>query len=861
MTEESTASVSKNSMNRIMFGFSRSLFIWMLFLLFPRFITEFFILGLQNASLIIVIIALGLILFLQALNRLPKEKRKFVSTISTFISGGVTMFLGLIFQFHLDDNSIPSIILISIVLVAGYLAIFLDFALYFPYENHSNREHRQDVGGAIIGLVILGIPLIIYPSDPIFYFLTGVMIVCIPLCDKNTPLPIIKDYPLFLRGDRIRHGVHIFFTSLLLFVSIAFIYHSVVREDYPIYGWIILGIAAGILLWGFIPSSIIKNSISVGVGGLGLFGLYLWFALDQLCVANFFWGFSIGVITGILIADSITAFRTYPANKSIQVSTQFFFFMVIIVIAGIMATQIRWVVRDYNTMIPWGFAIIGGIVIFALGHELFRLGLRSDIQVAFLKIQFLEMPKKLRKLIPIVSLVCLIIIPLFMGILYYRFCRVSVTVNLPQTMYTVDGTAVNQVTLDAKTAKILFYSDPKVLRDQATGPEAIRPGRSIRIGAYFYGTQQDSDKITTAEAVDFLGNNIDVVAVGGWLGWFLNKTHIESMKITNPALKFYAMAFATTYWEDPKNNITATGGQLTVPWSWGIAWNDTMHEWTLKLKNGTEAYGVRHGPNSPYDHLMDMGNMQWADFFAWFFDQRVAEFGVDGMAVDEVMWNGYWGTDEKELRDYSTVEEIKATAYKWLARVDQGMKCEFITQAFWDEAQQYQQGCWGELAFRCGGAYGDRVDDRNGSIFYESMNWMQIVENIEKLGNASKPYIWAAWYERNNTEALEYAIATYLMGKPNGSTRIAFHPQPVYEGGYPKNLAGYYMRTVKEEIENHPEYFDMHIGDALGSMRLVQGVNGEVWQRDFEHGIVLVNPYHARVPGFGSNDPIWNPSH
>ena len=31
---------------------------------------------------------------------------------------------------------------------------------------------------------------------------------------------------------------------------------------------------------------------------------------------------------------------------------------------------------------------------------------------------------------------------------------------------------------------------------------------------------------------------------------------------------------------------------------------------------------------------------------------------------------------------------------------------EIITQAYWPKAQQYQNGIWGELSFRAGGAYG-----------------------------------------------------------------------------------------------------------------------------------------------------------
>lgn len=300
---------------------------------------------------------------------------------------------------------------------------------------------------------------------------------------------------------------------------------------------------------------------------------------------------------------------------------------------------------------------------------------------------------------------------------------------------------------------------------------------------------------------------------------------------------------------------------LTSPMIWGCYFNETMHEWTLKYKNGSEAYGVRRGYGDEYGHLMDLGSEGWAKFYAWFYEKQAIANNADGVAIDEIMWRGYWGTQVSQLRDYNSVEEITESCYKWLKIVDENMNVEIITQAFWPEAQQYQQGVWGELAFRAGGAYGGRVDDRQQNVFYETMNWEQIVENIRIIGQANKSYIWAAWYERDNREALEYCIATYLMGKPNNCPWVGFHPQPVYEGGYPANLAGYDFSTVREEVRKHREFFDLELGLAQAEMYKISGANGQLWRRDFQNGIVLVNPYHAQIPGFQNNNPVFAPSH
>jgi hypothetical protein len=282
-----------------------------------------------------------------------------------------------------------------------------------------------------------------------------------------------------------------------------------------------------------------------------------------------------------------------------------------------------------------------------------------------------------------------------------------------------------------------------------------------------------------------------------------------------------------------------------------MKFNDTMHEWTLKYKNGTEAFGVRRTPSHLDVHLMDLGRSEWVDYFAWIYTQKVQEFHANGVAIDEVMWRGYWDMDIEEMRDYCTKDQIITTCYSWLERLNQQTNIEIITQAFWNSAQRYQNGTWGEIAFRCGGQYGNRVDDRMVEVWYEKNDWVGIVEDLRWHGETNRSYIWAAWYERGDAEALEYAIATYLMGKPNDNTNLVFHPQPIFDGGYgDNNMAGYAISTVQEELIAHADLFDLELGDALGEMKFIRNTAGSYYQREFTNGIVLVNPFHAHIPGF-----------
>nr|MDO8116547.1 hypothetical protein [Candidatus Sigynarchaeota archaeon] len=51
-------------------------------------------------------------------------------------------------------------------------------------------------------------------------------------------------------------------------------------------------------------------------------------------------------------------------------------------------------------------------------------------------------------------------------------------------------------------------------------------------------------------------------------------------------------------------------------------------------------------------------------------------------------------------------------------------------------------------------------------------------------------------------------------------------------------------------IESHPEYFNIEMGDALEEMARVVQWDGYYWRRDFENGIVLVNPHLPSIQGF-----------
>ncbi len=841
-----------------------------LFIFFPMIIHELFVIGVEGIPLVVAIITICCILLFHTTHNASPRASRFLQVALSMGAGSILCLASLLDYLEFDSRSIPTVFVLSLILVLAYGVMFVEMHVAEPgnEEESDPGVQKRAIPSLLVAFMAIAVPSLVLQSSHWFFLILGTYYLVFPLLALQDVVPARRERPSRApakectgRASCLIANYLVLAVAVLVFCSAAFTYDTVHRD------WFLVGFGAGSI--GYLvhilyhaPGSQ-KSIVPFVLGTEGIMILFALLIIDWHVMLTPYYILADGFIAGFIGLDTIITLKTYPVTKTLGKITHVLVLALVMGVAGFAASMFRWVIRDEIEMLPV-------ILVSIIGAMALALVLRSGGKRLWKETRAMQAPpavamapafpgRKARRVIALIVLTSLVANPAMLGILHGN-SRLSIVMELPATMYTLDGTPVNSITLGARTGTILLY-DPPATHVNSTQPsfpgEYIRYGKSIRLGAYFYGMYD----ITSAEAIEWIGENVDVFAAGGWCGLHLMPENVSDLKALNPALRFYPMVFATTYWEDPKNNITTTGGNLTIPYSWGIAWNETMHAMTLKAKDGSEAIGLQHGSPASQNHIMDLGNPDWADFFAWFFTQRVHEFHADGLAVDEVMWDGYWGTSYADLRDYSSDEEVRATCYQWLERVDKKTDVQIITQAFWDEAQQYQQGIWGEIAFRCGGQYGGRVDDRSQTVFYEPMTWMEIVGNMDAVASQNKSYIWAAWYERDDPDALEYAVATYLMGKPNNCTWLVFHPQPVYDGGYPANVAGYSIRTVMDEVEAHPEYFNLELGQALGEMHLVEATGGQAWQRDYERGIIVVNPYHACLPGFDSTTFILAPSH
>ncbi|MBN2154080.1 MAG: hypothetical protein JW839_21670 [Candidatus Lokiarchaeota archaeon] len=851
-------------------GFYSSPLLLYFFVVLPWTVYQLFEIGLNDVSLIIVACAIPGAFSTLFLVLLPGAARVAVHFSASIVAGTLALLVGMLFAIGFDDSSFPSSVALAAYLIAGFVAAYLSVLgknaprLEEAPEGHAPRMLVHGCG--LVAPVLLTGWLVQATTLGAFVFFIAAFVHVAALLGRVVSRGSIEhgregagDHKVENRSRMPRHHAANLETAMLLLLVLpaAFMFSSLAH-----------GLAAGSAASGyeFLALGVLVSFAGyrhAWVGRLSvpwvLFGLFAAFMVLETTT-----GVELGIRAAGLAAGLVAGELTLKATslpRSPRRSSEglvLFFALLLIVLGAGLGSEYQSIVGDEEAYvwIPVAFILVAGSVVASL-TVVERVALRnkaSDVLLAectATRVAAHPSPSQRRRLAAMLA-IALVGIPLF-GVSIGMTANIQVRVVLGTTMYDVYDNPVDVVDLRPGTAMILLSSPSPVGTPHG---ELIRPGKSVRIGGYYYGYQNSTDKpFTRDQVVQWVGESNDVFSFGfmGTSGDSMTPDNITAIKAINSQARFYYMAFATTLFED----AGSPGG--TGP-AWGnqhyphVQFNTTISNMTLKLANGSEAIGVRRTSNADTAHLMDLGNTAWADYFAWIYENRSKQFHANGVAIDEVMWQGYWDVNKKNggvpLRDYTTEVQIRASCYDWLERIDAMMEVEIITQAFWPEAQVHQQGVWGEIAFRAGGPYGDRVDDRPASVWYDlaPMNWAEIVGNMHDLASLNKSYIWAAWYEPGDMEGLEYSIATYLMGKPNNCTWLVFQPHPGY---YPdQNLVGYAARTVKDEVEAHSELFDVELGDALGYMELRDGIGGHYYQRTFQNGIVLANPFHARLPGF-----------
>lgn len=804
-------------------------------LVIPAAVGTFFTVGLADAGIVIAASPLLLCFLALFLVLLPRTTIHKARDVAFHVAGILAAVAGLAWFVDLSNrDALIPLALVALALSALFSASYLDAlarrdaAPPAPAAGPWQARAVEALGAA--STLLAGLPFLFLPrGGGIAMLVTGVAAFAVPLASKAT-----RDWREPDRASRPPRG-HVTPVVLDLFVATFLLVHVAgSRGAWPV--------AAAGMVAGFVASVMLQGrsgSMHVVARTL-LFVAIITFPTDT-GMLRAAW---IGIVQGHAIASILARASAMPTGpRRGATGWGAFFLLLAIMLGSALGTYGDDILADPATaallLLPVTVAGLGVVTVATCIELATWRGLHDAIRRATRAVQ---VPRRAAsRPLKITTVAFTVLAPVLAGA-GIAGAGFAVTITLPATMYDVDGNPVTSVTLGPSSARILFHAPGAT----ATGSEAIRPGKSVRLGGYYYGY---GESFSRADVIDWVGHHNDVFSFGfmGTGGTAMMPANISTIKAMNPDAKFYYMAFATTLFE-------SAGAPGSGP-AWGnshyptMQFNATLHDMTLKLVNGSEARGVRRDAEHLDAHLMDLGNMAWADYFAWIYENRSIEFHADGVAIDEVMWRGYWDVEKRNqgvaLRDYTSLDQIVDSCNAWLARIREKMSVEIMTQAFWPSAMVHQDGVWGEIAFRAGGPYGGPVSDANQDVWYEPMTWQQIVENARDITGEGKSYIWAAWYEDGDLAGLEYAIATYLMAKPNGCTALAFQPHPGY---YPADgLVGYSVQRVAEEVATRGQYFDIELGNATGEMVLRQGAGGRYWQRDFANGIVLVNPFRARL--------------
>ncbi len=779
-----------------------------------------------------------------------------INAIAHLVAGFSCTILGAMFFVGFDATSFTNVLMIPACLTTVFCATYTSIILFRQEANFAYITTRHTPKTRLaytlgFSTLLVGASLVqqALNSWPALLFASGAVLCLIPVVrtrggltgeyEKKGDDELFKN--ILRKSTRARVRYNAISLAMLFMMALFMVVYELITKHQQLLLIAMLGATAGFLARSVFTA--LKENTSA-----------YFTALLVAFVVNHATGFQIslpiailaGFVAGATLVDFFSCVHGAYTRHGQNAGGWCLILVLVLVIGVFLAYEFTYTVRNGLEEVWIAYlilAIVGTIVIpnaFLRRKGAYLARIKASARAS--RTILIDAPVRIKKSVAIASIIALASISTLTGALVAQ-SGLKVYINLDTAMYDVNGNLLTSVQLEPASARILLF-DPNAT-GRAHG-ELIRPGKSIRVGGYYYGF---GENISKEEIIDWLGSTNDVFATA-LTGWALSPTDFASIRGMNPNLKWYYMTYGTTLYEDP--DAPSSGPD------WGnapiatVQFNETIHDWTVKLANGSEALGVRRNSIRSSAHLMDLGRMEWADYFAWIYENRCRIFGADGVAIDEVMWRGYWDVQRWNggvpLRDYATTEEITATCYSWLQRIDSKMDVEIITQAFWPEAQQYQQGIWGEIAFRAGGHYGDRVDDRMRYVWYEFMNWQGIVENARDIVERNESYIWAAWYKQNDTGGLEYSLATYLMAKPNGCTSLVFQP---HAGHYPDDgLVGYAVANVAKEMETYPEFFDIELGDALGPMELKHASGGDYWQRTFENGIVLVNPFRARLHGF-----------
>ncbi len=351
---------------------------------------------------------------------------------------------------------------------------------------------------------------------------------------------------------------------------------------------------------------------------------------------------------------------------------------------------------------------------------------------------------------------------------------------------------------------------------------ASRENKSIRLGGYFtHGSlnipwiSSHFDLLIWNHALYKSTNGISNISDP------LTPATVRLLKENNPGIKLFLYLTTRSIFE-----VDGLAGSVG-------GWEPTMYAWVLKDGNGNEIPSHWANAFGEPAHYMDFaGDEGWAKYWAEQAAKLVSEFGVDGVAADElaVGFHPRWGTS---LQSYPTEESIRNATETFLTIVREITTTTILPTSlgFYFPAARGLGTLW------------DQYDSLlNDGVFNEHWvrqyaikqpvpldQWLDNIRSAEDYSRRGRLYLAMCEFDIIPSE-VEYCIASYLLAKQSDSLIL----QPFVTD------LGFDLNPLIEKYPLIARYLDIELG--MPQQDRTFDVPSGIWWRNFEKGIVVVNP-------------------
>lgn len=260
---------------------------------------------------------------------------------------------------------------------------------------------------------------------------------------------------------------------------------------------------------------------------------------------------------------------------------------------------------------------------------------------------------------------------------------------------------------------------------------------------------------------------------------------------------------------------TARQTDLSTGVSYGYA--DRHHpEWFLKDTSGRRV----NWADWPHSWQMDIGSRSYQRAWARNVARELRRRGWDGVFIDGISRTMQypWYLDGRVLAKYPGPNDYARANTRFLRRVGPALRRRGLVVGNINDATPALWRRWIRFTSGVSKEWWTKSSANRGAGMLTGADWAFQTQLMREAQARHKIFIAIAYGPADDTPAIDYARATFLLFARGGRTAFSYAPLCGVEPSAPR---------WREEA-----------GRASGSPELV----GSVWRRQFANGIVVVNP-------------------